>query len=333
MNKKYVWVLLLICGALFVFFSYLLPLCLDAHWEKYRISEYEFRDAQIQSDFSNWLDTLVYQYNTNDCKKQFEDFDFCYQPYIDYVWDSLNMNAVDSFNVRLHTHSYENNYLRPSWYAKSVIGVCCVNSHLLYLYDNHTINRFFCSKNKKKNIHRLIPNNHGFLDWRDEEVWLAYSNEYLRTLSTSNVRFNRLEYLFYHTIDFTDKLQFIPAVNRDSFCVRTSGPYLRFSINDKLNRETTRENLRQFLSKQISKERIEKMTEESCLYFACKVDTLGQVVVENVSSKDMRTDADRMIQDFPTFLPAMESGMPVNSLVFFRFVKYDFTNIPETVAQ
>lgn len=316
MNRKYIYACLIV----------MLSVCLlsigmwnrhhshiNGHWEQYCLTEYQFKDVGTQSFFSNWIHSLSSK----------EDFDLCFQPFTDYVWDATGKDVIDSFNIRLHTHSYQNNYLRPENFASHIKGCCCIGSHILYLYDAETVRRFFVQKNKVKKIRRYICDEHGFLEWRDEDVWVALLDGDLRIVTTETGQFYRNDFLFYDTLDPCNYFQYIKPVNPDTFCVRDNGPFLIASNREELTREQTTENIRLFFQQRLPYEVIEAMPAASYISVICYVDTMGKATYKNGSSIEVREYVDRICNVLPVFIPAMECGIPVNSVAVFKFYPRD----------
>ena len=313
-----------ICLSVAIFFTY--SSHDNGHWERYVVDEYEFRDSKVEIEMSKWVDSLLNQCRLSGFETDAIDFDLCYQPWVDTIWDAQQKNLVDSFNLRLHSHSYYNNYLRKEGFDRLIKGCCTINSHVIYLYDEKTISMFFQSKNKQLKLRRFIPNEHGFLDWQDERVAVAYVGQQLRNVDTQNNYFYRNEFLFYDSIDFADKECFIEVVEVDTFVQRLIGPYLVLSEEDELSQETTKENMRKLIVRSFSQEDLLLLDRSTRISILCYVDSLGNVVYRNHSTSDFYEKVDSTCKQLPTFVPAHIRGKRANSVICFYFVMFHLMN-------
>ena len=74
------------CLLVAIFFTYS---SLDnGHWERYTVDEYEFRDSEVEIEMSKWIDSLLNQCRLSGFETDAIDFDLCYQPWVDTVWDA-----------------------------------------------------------------------------------------------------------------------------------------------------------------------------------------------------------------------------------------------------
>jgi len=299
--------------------------CEGNHWDYYSATQYEFINVEVRSEFENWIDSLYHSYPLKTTEIKRMDYDLCYQKWIDTIWDQHERFVIDSFNVRLHSHSYQNDYLRAQNWKSDLKGCCRIGRHIIYLYDDTTINKLFVKQRRNIRIIKHIDDNHGFLDWQDEEVWVAYmKNDHLRSINTNNRSFSKLDFLFYSPLNPTNQSQFIERINVDSFTIRGNGPYLLLSNQDSLTKQTTKDNMRLFIQGRLSQEDLENMDTDTRIHMIFHIDTLGKYSCQNVSTVDIRMKVDSICMLIPNFTPAMRRGKPVNSTVIFNFCKGDF---------
>ena len=316
--------LAVICLLVAIFFTYS---SLDnGHWERYTVDEYEFRDSEVEIEMSKWIDSLLNQCRLSGFETDAIDFDLCYQPWVDTIWDAQQKNVVDSFNLRLHSHSYYNNYLRREGFDRLIKGCCKINSHVIYLYDEKTISMFCQTKKKPLKLRKFIPKEHGFLDWQDELVAVAYVGQQLRKVDTQNKYFYLNEFLFYDSIDFADKEYFIETVDVDTFVQRLTGPYLVLQEGDELSQDTTIENMRKLIVRSFSQEDLLLLDRSTRISIVCYVDSLGKVVYRNHSTSDFYEKVDSTCKQLPTFVPAHIRGKRANSVICFYFVMFHLMN-------
>lgn len=279
-------------------------------WQKHSFPEYVFKDKQTRQEFENWMKQVSLPIDI-----PMMDFDVCYLPWNDTIWDRTYRNVADTFNLRLHTHRVITNHFRTEEYYSRIKGVCKFNMHWLYLYDDITIDRFFTPKGRNREIRSISKDNHIFLQcYDDEKVYLAQASEHIRPVETNNRIFFEGYAFFFETADFTDYALLHDVVERDSFFFRSCGPYFVLSKTDTLSMKETNENFEHWVMENISASLLDSVSKDSRVSFACRVDTLGKIVdIVNYSSKDLKDEASRLSTLLPDLVPAMERGRTVNS--------------------
>ena len=185
---------------------------------------------------------------------------------------------------------------------------------------------FFQTKKKQLRLRRFIPKEHGFLDWQDEIVAVAYVGQQLRKVDTQNKYFYLNEFLFYDSIDFADKEYFIETVDVDTFVQRLTGPYLVLQEGDELSQDTTIENMRKLIVRSFSQEDLLLLDRSTRISIVCYVDSLGKVVYRNHSTSDFYEKVDSTCKQLPTFVPAHIRGKRANSVICFCFVMFHLMN-------
>lgn len=327
MKKKYaaytctalITLLLLMCG-----WGHISRKKTKGHWEWYKIAEYEFRQESVQAEISQWIDSLHYINKENADNSKRMDFDFCYLSWSDTVWNARQTEPVDSFNVRLHTHNYCNNYLRPDNFTSLIKGCCQIGQHTLLLYDDTTIKKCFVSRNRKRHFLRHVQDERGFLDWRDEDAWVAHIDKHLRPINDSDIYFYRHNFLFYDPTMLPNKLYLAETIDADTFAIRSTGPYLILEEDDEMSSEKTEENILRFIRDNLTQEEVATISKNTRITIYCKVDSLGRATFQNYVTLDVADAIDRVCLLLPDFQPAKERGKSVNSVVCYSYYLRDF---------
>lgn len=297
----------------------------SGHWEWYTISEYKFKEPQIKDEFTNWIESLNYADEGNATNSKRMDFDFCLLQCTDTIWNALQTAAVDTFNSRLHTHSYRNNYLRQDTFCNLIKGYVRLGTHAIFLYDDITISRLFTPRGKTAHLCRYIQEEHGFLDWQDEDIWVAYTTEqHLRPIDTQGLSFYHNEFLFYHPSDIMNQSALKETIDADTFICRTQGPYLMLSVNDEMNSEQTKNNLLKIFQKNLTQKELDTISSETRITLICRVDSLGNITILNNSTPDITEGVCRICKQIPSFIPAKERGRSVNSILIVNYCMKDF---------
>lgn len=288
-------------------------------WQTHSFPEYEFKDKQTRQEFENWIEHI-----SPLIEIPMMGFDVCYLPWNDTIWDRTYRLVVDTFNLRLHTHRAITNYFRTEEYYSKIKGVCRLNMHWLYLYDDITINRYFISKGRNRTIYSIAKDTHSFLQWYDDEkVYIAQASEHIRPIETHNRFFYEGYAFFFETTDYSDYTLLHDVVERDSFRYRSCGPYLVLSEKDTLSIDETNKNFEHWVMNNISSTLLDSVSKESRVSVVCHVDTLGKIVsYVNYSSEDLKEEASKLLTLLPDLEPAMERGITVNSERGLRCIPY-----------
>lgn len=290
-------------------------------WQTHSFPEYRFRDSQTKQEFKDWLAAIP--------KRNFifEDYDLCYMPWNDTIWDLTYRHAVDTFNLRLHTHRSVTNLFRTEGYYATIKGICRINLQWIYLYDDTTINRYFIPKNHKRKIRSFLKDNHTFLQWYDDEdVYIAHATDHIRPIDTRHRLFYEGHAIFFDANDFSTYESFRDVIERDSFYYRHGGPYMVIHETDTLSAKETDNNFEEWIVANMPTNAWDSITQNSHVAIFCKVDTAGNFSYENYSTPDLEDDVARVCEQLPKFVPAMVRGVTVNSQVVLRYYPYYDTN-------
>lgn len=277
--------------------------------------EYTFKDKQTEKEFKDWIKTIPLK------EIPFEDFDLCYIPWNDTIWDRTNRNIIDTFNLRLHTHRTLTNIYRTDTYYKNIKGVCRINLQWIYLYDTLTINHYFIPTDKKRTIISYTGDH--ILSWYDgESVYVAQATDHIRPIDTQYCNFCKGYEFFFETNDFSNFTKPYEVINKDSFCVRPCGPYLVLSEKDTLSREETKDNFCSWCMDNLPESLLDSITPESRISVAYYVDANGKYTIQNFSTGDLKDKISTLCMELPDFIPAMERGITVNSIIPLRCYPY-----------
>lgn len=286
-------------------------------WSVHEFTEYTFKDKQTKQEFKNWLATIPNR------DFIFEDYDLCYMPWNDTVWDLTYRHVVDTFNLRLHTHRSVTNLFRTEEYYATIKGICRHNLQWIYLYDDTTINRYFVPTNRTKKIRSFSKDNHIFLQWYDDEdVYIAHATDHIRPVDTRDRLFYEGYPIFFETTDFSEYKSFHDVIKRDSFRYRSGGPYLVIHETDTLSRKETNDNFEEWIVANMPANAWDSVTEDSRVAICCKVDTNGYFCFENYSSPDLKEEVEKVCKQMPKLVPAMKRGVTINSLLGLRYYPY-----------
>lgn len=322
-------ILLCVTALLVVVLPPLVEQCRKGHWVIYQLPEFDFSNSATRAEFSDWIESASFEPSNVLYGSHPIDYDLCYLPWTDTVWDELQRHATDTFNVRLNTHSYENHYLRKDGFPNSAKGFCKINGHTIYLYDDYTVENMFVFKKKRGYLCKYIRDQHGLYEWNDETVHVGYFNEHLRTIDARDLFFYDLPFLFYDTVRFSDKSVFQEAIDRDSFAIRSCGPCLLLSASDSCTYEATKNNVRQIFVSHLSSHALEAMTADTRISIQCRVDSTGNTRFQNNSTSDIKDEVDSICAHHIQFVPAFERGKTVNSIKIFQFSKGDLINMKQ----
>lgn len=313
---KFVGVSILI--ALIIFIIYAAVVISEEYkggeWQTHSFPEYRFKDQQTKQEFKDWLATIP--------KRDFifEDYDLCYMPWNDTVWDLTYRHVIDTFNLRLHTHRSVTNLFRSEEYYATIKGVCRLNAQWVYLYDDVTINKYFTPTKRIQRIRSFSKDNHIFLQWYDDEdVYIAHATDYIRPIDTRQRLFNEGYAIFFETNNFTEYKSFREVIERDSFWFRSGGPYMVIHETDSMSRKETEDNFKEWIVANMPTHSWDSVTKESRVVIWCEVDTAGNFCIENTSSPELKDEVERVCRQMPKFVPAMERGVTVNSRIGLRY--------------
>lgn len=118
-------------------------------FEHKKIPAYRFQSESMHQQIYQWLENKETPFH------YFEDYDICFMRQQDTLWDKNYRFVIDTFNLRIHTHTYGMDSIRDHDFANWIIGVCNIGYHHLFIYDTCTLHHLFVPT--RTNAHVMLP--------------------------------------------------------------------------------------------------------------------------------------------------------------------------------